>query len=266
VTRTWIIVRKEWDEVFRNFLVLATVVFTPLVLVTLALVTIGTTTVAIAHDPKMAAAPDKDMIALVGESCRAMSGAGCMQAYLGTLYLLMFLMIPLVLPGTFASYSVVGEKTSRTLEPLLATPITTAELLAGKAIAAALPAVVATWGAAAIYYVGSWFLIDHVAFYQLARPHWLVAVGVLGPLLAVFSTVLTLMISSRSTDPRAAQQLSAMVVLPVVLVLVGQSLGFLVVDPTLIGVLCAIFVLVDLGLGWLAVQTFEREAILTRWK
>ena len=46
------------------------------------------------------------------------------------MYLLMFLMVPAVLPSLFASYSVAGEKTSRTLEPLLATPIRTWELAA----------------------------------------------------------------------------------------------------------------------------------------
>ena len=38
-----------------------------------------------------------------------------------------------------------GEKTTRTLEPVLATPISVLELLLGKALAAVIPAVGATW-------------------------------------------------------------------------------------------------------------------------
>jgi len=57
----------------------------------------------------------------------------------------------LIIPVNIAAYSVVGEKTTRSLEPLLATPITTAELLIGKNMAAAIPAVLATWAGFLLY-------------------------------------------------------------------------------------------------------------------
>ena len=68
-----------------------------------------------------------------------------MQIYLINEFLLLFMMMPLIIPITIAAYSIVGEKTTRSLEPLLATPITTAELLIGKGLAAAIPAIAATW-------------------------------------------------------------------------------------------------------------------------
>ena len=40
-----------------------------------------------------------------------------------------------------AAHSVIGEKQARTLEPLLATPLKTSELLAAKVISAAIPGV-----------------------------------------------------------------------------------------------------------------------------
>ena len=56
-----------------------------------------------------------------------------------------FLLIPAMVPMAIATQSVIGEKVARSLEPQLATPLQVPELLAGKTIAAALPAVTATW-------------------------------------------------------------------------------------------------------------------------
>ena len=56
-----------------------------------------------------------------------------------------FLLIPAMVPMAIATQSVIGEKVARSLEPQLATPLEVRELLAGKTLAAALPAVTATW-------------------------------------------------------------------------------------------------------------------------
>src|SRR5579875_406728 len=50
--------------------------------------------------------------------------------------LLYMLAIPVIVPGILAAYAVVGERLQGTLEPLLSTPISRRELLAGKALAA----------------------------------------------------------------------------------------------------------------------------------
>src|SRR5690349_21858891 len=57
------------------------------------------------------------------------------QAVMGQAFSSMFLLMPMILPSIIASYSIVGEKSNRTLEPLLATPIKTWELLTGKILA-----------------------------------------------------------------------------------------------------------------------------------
>ena len=62
-------------------------------------------------------------------------------AYSFQQFLLFFLMLPAFIPLSIATFSIIGEKQSRTLEAVLATPIRTAELLAGKAIAAAAPGI-----------------------------------------------------------------------------------------------------------------------------
>ena len=74
-------------------------------------------------------------------------------------------------PLGIASYSIVGEKVEKSLEPLLATPLTDGEILLGKAISAIIPTLIAMYAAAAVFMVG----IDAVTFSTLGYyyfPNW----------------------------------------------------------------------------------------------
>ena len=50
-----------------------------------------------------------------------LSPAEAMQSVLASNFITLFLMMPLMVPVTIAAYSIVGEKTTRSLEPLLRT-------------------------------------------------------------------------------------------------------------------------------------------------
>ena len=80
-----------------------------------------------------------DMPAAFAQRCGDLSPGDCGIYFLVSQFLLMFMLLPLAIPATIASYSIVGEKITRTLEPLLATPISTLQLLVGKAAAAVTP-------------------------------------------------------------------------------------------------------------------------------
>ena len=67
------------------------------------------------------------------------------QGVVGTTFSNIFLLLSMIVPSTIAAYSIIGEKNSHTLEPLLATPVRRWQLLAGKMLAALLPAVLVTW-------------------------------------------------------------------------------------------------------------------------
>ena len=62
---------------------------------------------------------------------------------LPTLYLLL---IPSIMPSTLAAFTVVGEREQGTLEPLLTTPISQQEFIAGKGAAVLIPTMALTYG------------------------------------------------------------------------------------------------------------------------
>jgi ABC-2 type transport system permease protein len=258
-----VIVRKEWSEVFKNRMVLGTVVFMPLMLTALPLVLLG----VMGAEGGLGDVSAADMPASYARLCEGLSGSECGQYFFVTEFMLLFMMMPLMIPVTIAAYSIVGEKSTRTLEPLLATPITTVELLAGKGLAAALPAIGATWLSFAVFALGARLLgLSSGLLAKLMDPMWLMAIFVVGPLLAVASVSLAVMISSRVNEPRVAEQLSGLVVLPLLALFFGQVSGLILLNTSLVLWMAIGLLALDAVLLAFAVQLFQRESILTRWK
>ena len=190
-----------------------------------------------------------------------------MQLIIFQQFLVLYLVMPLIIPMTVAAFSVIGEKQARSLEPLLATPIRTGELLLGKSIAAVIPAVLATWLAYAIFIGGARLVSasDRV-FAGLLNPMWLVAMLVLTPLLALLSVTCGIVISSRVNDTRVAQQIGGMLVIPAVVLGLAQTAGFILLNAFTFAAGSALVGLIDAGLLYVATKVFQREKILTQWK
>jgi ABC-2 type transport system permease protein len=259
--KIWVMMRKEWSEVFKNRFVLFTVAFLPLILTALPLIIMGT--IGSSGDMTDLDEIPSEFLRL----CEGLSGGECMQYFLVSQFLLLFMIMPLAIPVTIASYSIVGEKTTRTLEPVLATPITTVELLAGKAFAAVVPAVVATWVGYTIFVIGASILSQGSGVMdRILDPLWLLATFVVGPLISIASVSVAVMVSSRANDPRVAEQLSMLVMLPILGLFFAQIMGLILVDETLILWMGIALVVIDSVLIYFATQLFQRETILTRWK
>jgi ABC-2 type transport system permease protein len=197
---------------------------------------------------------------------RGLEPEAAVQAYLFQYFLVMLVLGPITSAMSVASFSVIGEKQARTLEPLLVTPLTTAELLAGKVLGALIPAVLLTLAAFALYVaVVAAVARPGVVAYLLSAK----SVGIvlfLGPLAALVALQLAVCVSSRVNDPRTAQQLGVFVILPVPALLVGQLLGFIELTWPVIAAISLGLVLANVVLLQVAIRLFSRETILTRWR
>ncbi|MGA2387102.1 MAG: hypothetical protein ABSG33_11310 [Candidatus Bathyarchaeia archaeon] len=179
---------------------------------------------------------------------------------------IILVIVPAVLPSYIASYSFVGEKIEKSLEPLLATPTTDGELLLGKCLAAFLPCMAVTYVGAAI----SASILDvwsytRIGVFLIPSLYWVLAVIVLAPLACVLSVEANVIISSKVNDVRAAQQLGGLISLPlIILVLVAATSAEL--SLLLAVVVSAVLAVADVMLFFLSKETFQREEILTKWK
>jgi ABC-2 type transport system permease protein len=252
-------------EVFKNRMVIFSVIFLPLMMAALPLGILYTTRDSVSASAGGTETLPPEMTASVCSP--GMSSAECFQVFLISEFMMMFMLVPVIIPANIAAYSIVGEKTNRSLEPLLATPITTLELLAGKCLASVIPAALATYGAFGIFAAGAWILTSSPTILTaLMDPRWLIAIFLGGPLLAVLAVTFGLMVSSRVNDVRVAEQLSVLVILPILAGFFGQIAGLFVLNRELILIVAFVLAVVDAFMLYLAVQTFQRETILTRWK
>ncbi|MCA9517040.1 MAG: ABC transporter permease subunit, partial [Myxococcales bacterium] len=178
--------------------------------------------------------------------------------------MLYLILTPTLLPVVIGAYSIIGEKEAKSLEPLLATPLRTGELVLGKAVAALVPAVVIGLVQFALA-IGTIALLSPPGVVEHAlRPLWIVGIFGAMPLLAALSTLLAVVVSARVADVRTAQAIASLVILPVVATGVAVLVGQIYLTVGVMAVACAVLAALDVGVWWLAVRTFGRESILSR--
>ena len=178
-----------------------------------------------------------------------------------------FVILASIIPTVIASYSFVGEKVEKSLEPLLATPTTDSEILLGKSLAAFLPSIAALYVSASIFMV----LINAVTTGEIGSiffPNWTIAVDVLlaAPLACILSVELNVILSARVNDVRAAGQLGSLVMVPFAGLYVLGEARFVLLDVNNLLMISAVLLFVDAILFFVSRSTFRREEILTKWK
>lgn len=260
--RVWVILQKEWLELRQDRLILIGT-FGPAIMLTL-LPLLGMW--AVRHAPD-SPPQDDSTLAAANPALLGLTGREFGQAILGQQLSVLFFLLPLIIPSVIAAYSVVGEKAGRTLEPLLATPLRTWQLLLGKTLAALLPAVAVTWTLGGIFVLGVRSIaISPRVTDAIVSPGWVIILTLCTPLLALVTIALMVAISARVNDPRTVQQVSGVLVLPIVTVVAGQVSGRLVLNPpAALGITAILALLAALAL-WAATRLFGREVVLTRWR
>jgi ABC-2 type transport system permease protein len=262
--RIALILRKEWLEIRQQRGLLLSMVFLPLLFTVLPL---GILYIA-GHVPpdEMHNLPSSGEVVKLYPALAGLSAQELAQAVMGPPLSVLLLLSPVIVPSIIASYSIVGEKVSQTLEPLLATPVTTWELLLAKVLSSLVPAVGITWLFGGIFVVGVAFeALSPPVFQAIISPAWLLLLLLCAPLLALIAISATVAVSSRVNDPRSAQQISAVVILPVMALVLGQFTGLLVLSPVFALATALVLALVAVVATWIATRLFQREAILTRW-
>ena len=179
-----------------------------------------------------------------------------------------YLILAGYLPSSIASYSLVGEKIEKSLEPLLATPVTDGEILLGKGISAFIPPVVAILGGSTLFMA----VMDLVTRSKLGYyffPNWNAAIVLflMVPLAVMMSVEWNVVVSSRVSDVRTAQQLGIVVILPFAGLYVCGELDIVNLGVTNnLLIIAGIILAAGIVLFYVARATFQREEILTSWK
>ena len=260
---------KDWLEIRRNRQILFPLLVMPIVFaIMLPLMAITST----ASVPAQASSYGlqtlvKTLPAHLKDEISGMTGRQAIM-YMLSVYLFapIFLIIPVMASSIIASDSFAGEKERRTVEALLATPLSDGEMLLGKMLVSFVPAVVVT---AAAFFVYS-ATIDQftVGLFdgRLLFPNntWLMMIFGLAPTLAFADIALTVLISARAKGVREAQQISALFLVPMIGIVIGQVSGAMLLDPWLVNVMTTMLIVIDVVIFAACTKTFGRDRMLAR--
>jgi len=172
-------------------------------------------------------------------------------------FLIFLLMIPAMVPSLIAPASVLMEKENNTLEPLLGTPIKTAMVPAF--VISTINFLILTLVVDVVFYI-------KMDYAPLPTVEWLIVAFILSPILSFLLTMISIIVSSKSTDIRSAQGIGSVIIFPIYLIIGLQITGFFLINITYLLLGCLGFLILCPILLRIAVRVFDRENILTKWK
>jgi ABC-2 type transport system permease protein len=184
-----------------------------------------------------------------------------------TVYLLapLFLIVPFMVSNVIAADSFAGERDRKTLEALLYTPMTDAELFLAKVIASWIPAMFAALGGFVAYAVianaAAWPVMGRVYF---PNAMWLVLVFWVAPAAAALGLGVVVLVSLRVRGVQEAVQISGLFVLPLVALIIGQVRGVMMLGTGTLAAVGAALWLADAVVLWLGAKSFERTRLVAR--
>jgi len=268
--KVWLVFKKDWLEIKRNWQVLMPIIILPLIfsIVFPVIVTL------IPSMSSMENAGNANFQALIpglpGDVQLLLMQMTPEQVIVYVLILYFFapffLIIPIMASSVIGSDSFAGERERKTIEALLATPISDSELFLGKILVSFIPAMIITIISFCIYTL----VVDVIAFGMfngmLLLPNlvWLIMIFGVTPIISLCSIGLTVIISSKVKGFKEAQQISVVLLLPVLGLVFAQVSGIMVLGSAILAVLMGVLAILDIAVFYVGVKTFKREEILSK--
>lgn len=261
----WAITRRDMKVVTHNKGVMLPLILVPLILLiampaVVALIP-GTSSTISGFDTMLNRLPASLQQELVGLSKQQQIIVLALVYFLAPFYLI----VPLMVANVIAADSFAGEKERKTLEALLYTPTSDRELLIAKVLAAWLPALAVSLGGFVAYALvanlAAWPIMERIFF---PPPMWLVLALWVAPAIAGVGLGIMVLVSARAKGFQDASQLGGMVVLPLLLLIVGQVSGVIYFSVWLTALLGLLLWGVDALLLWFGARLFRRNEMIAR--
>ena len=167
---------------------------------------------------------------------------------------------PVSISLVIALETFVGEKERRSLEPLLSTPLTNAELYVGKTLAATIPPLLASYLGISIYMAGL------ILGEQQWRPEaeLIAQIVLLTTAQALVMVTGAVVVSSQTTSTRASNLLASFIVIPVSMLVLLESFIMITNQRFVLWYILGGLVVADILLFSVGARIFNREELLGR--
>ena len=155
-----------------------------------------------------------------------------------------FLMIPIMTASIMAASSFVGEKERHTLETLLYCPLTLKQIFQAKVLASfLLSMLVSLISFAAMLLVLEIEIFLLMGQFLFPSINWLVILLLLAPAISLVAITLIVRGSAKAQSVEESQQAAVFLIIPLILLLVGQFAGILFMNVWILlalGLVCAL--------------------------
>lgn len=184
---------------------------------------------------------------------------------LGYLVAPLFLIVPLMVSAVLAGDAFAGEKERKTLETLLHLPVRDRDLYIAKLLVGFLPSVAVSWIGFGLFCVvanaSAWPVMQRI---YLPTVLWGIVIVWLAPAVAALGLGIMVRVSIRVNNTQEAQQLGGAVVLPLVILAVGQTTGLLLAGATTALAVGAILWAIAIVLNVRGARAFTRDRMAAR--
>lgn len=167
-----------------------------------------------------------------------------------------FLMIPIMTASIMSASAFVGEKERHTLETLLYCPLTLQQIFQAKVLASfllsMLVSLISFVSMLLVIETELYFLTDSILFPSV---NWLVVILLVSPALSLIAVTLIVRGSAKAQSMEESQQAAIFLIIPLVLLVVGQFTGILLMSVWILlglGIFCAL-------LAWILLRKSMRR-------
>lgn len=174
-----------------------------------------------------------------------------------------FLLIPIISSSVIAGSSFVGEKEHKTIETLLYSPIKIRDLFLAKVFGSFIP----SYGVTLISFVlfsivtmiGQSFYFEEGFF---PNTKWFVLIFWVCPAISILAILLMIISSAKSKNFQESQQKIVLIILPVILLTVGQATGLFALDTLILLILGFVLFVINYILLTAASNSFVPEKLI----
>lgn len=176
---------------------------------------------------------------------------------------LLFLLIPVMASCIIGASSFVVEREKKTMETLLYTPMTIKDLFVSKVLGTLIPsyavALISVLFFGIIVNVGGWLYFGKLIFPNVK---WIILIIWVAPAATLLGICFMVLISAKAHTFQEAQQMSGFIVLPLIMLLIGQMTGLFLLNNLVMIILGVVLYILDIILLKNAVSKFVPEKLL----
>ena len=234
------IIHKDFRGVTSNKRLFLPLLIVPLVMTVVIPSILMAALLASPNDPDLQVLLSKLPAELVGDDpSRALA-----ELMFNSILPVFFLMIPIMTASIMAASSFVGEKEKRTLETLLYAPLTLKEIFRAKVLACFLVSMLVSL----ISFAAMLLVLETELFFLTGSGlfpgiSWLVILLLVSPAISLIAITMIVRQSAKAKTVEESQQGAVFLIIPIVLLAIGQFTGVLMLSVWVLlglGVLCAL--------------------------